>query len=245
MDRDGTPGGVDRRTFLIGGGLLALAPWVFRADLPSLGGVTAAGPLHRLARSAAPRLSVGFLDGVDPSVTAGELPFGAPGGRAVPAAAFRSGERDLAGGAVRFRVLGVTPGLEQAAIRDVDLDALFPVAGHGADGGLVPFYAWTHRSLPQPRSSPGSAFPVAAGHGPVLGLRLGTTRQGPPGEPPAPAAASTVFTTGSERGMTPLRRGVYVLGFEPDAWRRPAALPHPDDPAWADLVSLVVAVDRA
>jgi hypothetical protein len=45
--------------------------------------------------------------------------------------------------------------------------------------------------------------------------------------------------------MARLRRGVYLLGFEPDAWSRPVSLPHPDDPAWAALVSLVVAVDRA
>jgi hypothetical protein len=244
MDRSFSPGGVDRRTFLIGGGLLALSPWILGADLPALGGLGAGGALHRLARSGGPQLSVGYLDGAEPPATAAGLPFGG-GGRVVPATALRSGERDLAGGAVRFRLLGATPGLgAHRTIRDVDLDALFPVAGHDADDGLVPFYAWTHRSHPQPKTSPGSTFPVPVGHGPAVGFRLTVTRQGPSaGQAPAPSTA--VFTTGREPGMARLRRGLYVLGLEPGAWSRPAALPHPDDPAWADLVSLVVAVDRA
>jgi hypothetical protein len=249
VDRNFSPDGVDRRTFLIGGGLLAVSPWIVGAALPSIDALAAHGPLHRLAGNGGPRLSVGYLDGAEPPATAAGLPFGA-GGRVVPAAALRSGERDLAGSAVRFRLLGATPGLGvHPTIRDVDLDALFPVAGHDADDGLVPFYAWTHRSHPQPRTSPGSAFPVPAGYGPAVGVRLTVTKEGgsAAGSAPGPSTAvlTTVFTTGREPGMARLRRGVYLLGFEPDTWSRPAALPHPDDPAWAALVSLVVAVDRA
>ncbi|MDQ1497438.1 MAG: hypothetical protein QOI86_778 [Actinomycetota bacterium] len=245
MDRNFSPGGIDRRTFLIGGGLLAVSPWILGAALPSIDGLAAHGPLHRLAGNGGPRLSVGYLDGGESPATAAGLPFGA-GGRVVPAAALRSGERDLAGGAVRFRLLGATPGLDvHPNIRDVDLDALFPVAGHDADDGLVPFYAWTHRSHPQPRTSPGSAFPAPAGYGPAVGFRLTVTRQGRPSAESAPAPSTAVFTTGREPDMARLRRGVYLLGFEPDAWSRPVSLPHPDDPAWAALVSLVVAVDRA
>jgi hypothetical protein len=236
---------MDRRRFLVSGGLLALSPFVFGSDLRRLALADPPGPLHRLAQGDGPHLSIGYL-------ALPELPAGvsdlAAGHRVIPAGRLGAGDPSLAGGRVNVRVLGATPGLNaqpagrdvdldaQPAGRDVDLDALFPVGD-----SLVPFYAWTHRSQPRPSTSSPTAFAVTVGDDAALALRLTVTGGGRP----APDVSHAVLTAGRDRGLTALRRGVYLLGLEPAVWDAATALPHPDDPAWSRQASLVVSVDRA
>ena len=54
-----------------------------------------------------------------------------------------------------------------------------------------------------------------------------------------------MFTSGTERQLPKLQTGVYLLGLEAETWTQPRSLPKFDDPAWSDLASMVLVVDKA
>jgi len=89
-------------------------------------------------------------------------------------------------------------------------------------------------------------FVVGASRGLRVGFSI-TTSSTPTSTPAAAMTATTVFSSGrlNLTGLPQLRRGIYLLGLDKDAWNTDVPLPEIDDTKWADLASIVVSVDKA
>ena len=220
--------GTNRRTFLMAGGAVLAGAVLLRRDLgPTNGGLSA------LVAAAGPRIGVGFVEG---SAGARSLADALATGsrRAVAASTLRSG--GLSNQAAALSVHGFTPGISADACCTYDtvlVDAHIPSPDPYAKDATIPFYAWTFRRTPLAMASGRSRFVIAKSRGLRVGFSV-DSGNGP---------ASVVFTSGSERQLPKLQRGVYLLGLEAGAWQQPHALPKIDDPAWSGLASMVVVVD--
>lgn len=197
---------LSRRSFLAGAGAL-----LGSALLLGPNGLPRPGALARLARMDLPRLSLGYVEGSAGLTHAEAVALLAHAGtRVVPAASLRAGDRNLAGGTVSVRLDGFTAA--RAGTEAAQLDALVsPPAGGGSEP--LPFYAWTRGAAGG--SSRSAAFATAVAAEPSLGLALRVGRQG------AWREAVAVLTGGREHGLPKLRRGLYLVGLDPDAWARP------------------------
>jgi hypothetical protein len=221
---------IGRRQLLLAGSAAAVGALM-------LGGDVFTGPsgLERLANSAGPRIPVAFVEGSAGATSLAEA-LGGAARRALPAAGMRAGEA-LAGRAALLSVLGFASGRHGQADfghATVLLDALVPSSSN--HGRTIPFYAFTFRREPAVSQSTLSRMHVASGGDLRVGLQLVTT--GATG-----GSASTVFTSHPQRSMPTFRPGIYLLGLEPGMWADATDLPALDDPAWAGLPSLVVAVE--
>lgn len=217
--------GMSRRSFLIGGGALLGAALVLGPN-----GVPRAGALGRLARAGAPRLSVGYVEG-SAGLTGAEARalLAQAGTRVVPAASLRFTPRRLLNNAVRVRVGRLSPSADTSA--GGQLDALV-APPRGAGDQPLPFYAWTQSAG---GASGSSEFTAPVVSEPTLGFAL---RRGE-------HESIAVFTGGRDRDLPKLHSGLYLLGFDDDAWARPRVMGGEADPAWSGLSSLAVSVHAA
>lgn len=258
------PPGFARREFLTLGAAAALSPW-----LANLAGATPLGAGARRATGAVTpglqQLSVGYLLDSDTHDRCGEL-FGRPvlargsatGTRpleVVPATGVEPAE-GLADALLRVRVVGLYPGVPEVEGPDsVNLDVLFRSPDPEVPGPLA-FHAWSYRT----GSAPMVASPVGFAAVPdrVGGLMLELTVQ--PGanggaghairdrsgavRPPAVWRAASLATTGPAE-LPRLRRGLYLLGVEGEAWDRVTILPPVPEPWRVETLSVVVTIERA
>ena len=221
---------IGRRQLLLAGSAAAVGALM-------LGGDVFTGPsgLERLANDAGPRIPVAFVEGSAGVASLAEALGGAVR-RALPAAGMRAGEA-LAGRAAQLSVLGFASGRHGRADfghATVLLDALVPSPSDHSR--TIPFYSFTFRRDPAISQSTPSRTYVVPGDALRVGLRLLTT-------PATGGSASAVFTSRPQRSMPTFRPGIYLLGLEPGMWADATDLPALDDPAWARLPSLVVAVE--
>ena len=225
MSNDETTPGISRRRFVISGGALLGAAMVLGPN-----GLPRPGALSRLARSGAPRLSVGYVEGsagLDPAEARALL--SAPGTRVVPAASLRASPRSLSDGVVRLRVGTLTPQADVST--GAQLDALM-APPRGAGDEPLPFYAWT---LATGGTSGSSQFVAPVVSEPTLGLALRRDAQ----------ESVAVFTGGRDRDLPKLHEGLYLLGFAAGAWTSARLLHGPSDPAWSGLSSVALSVHAA
>ncbi|MGH9361298.1 MAG: hypothetical protein ACRD2T_05225 [Thermoanaerobaculia bacterium] len=235
-----------RRDFVAYGSLALLSPWVagvaraeealfegasaLRASLGYIAEAERLGDLRKLPRPfrnpAAARLSWGA-------------------GTVVPAHHLPLGDPELIGRPLRLTIHGLYPG---AAVRGdargklplaVDLDVLFPAPEPAVSEAPVPFYAWSFRRRPGWNPSPpiSFVFPVDWYVYPELALRVVPAGGG------APVVMHVRFTLDDESGLPRLRRGVYLVGLAPDAWRSGMDLAELAKSAPASRVSVLLSID--
>lgn len=215
---------ISRRSFLAGaavlGAALALGP----------NGLPRPGALARLARSDAPRLSIGYVEdsaGLSPSDARAMLEAGRT--RVVPASSLRVTPRSLSNGTVKVRIGRLTPGAHTRVGGQADA-LVAPPPGAGAEP--LPFYAWTM----QPGGASGSSeFAAAVVPEPTLGFSVRRAER----------EAVAVFTAGRDRDLPKLHEGLYLLGFDESVWATRRDLLGASDPAWPSLASLAVSVHAA
>lgn len=210
--------GMSRRNLLIGGGFLAAVATVGTRAL--LSSPTA---LERLSASAAPTVSVGFVDRVVTNVA--DL----AGLRVNPAGDARPDSRVSLWQAT---VVGATPGFDEVVgDGDVSIEALFD----NNTAEAWPFLAWAHRGGSTPNTSNASSFMIpAAPFG--VGARLTVTASDT-----ATSTASVVLSTQNRAGLPALREGTYLFALAPSTWDRRRTLPSADtSAAWSQTPSLAV-----
>lgn len=216
-----------RRGFLLAGSVVVAGAALLRGDL-----LAGNAGLTAMAASTGPRLAVGYIEG---SAGAASVAAALAAGfnRVIPAASLPSG--GLVDEAVAITIHGFTPNGAAGAPDTVLVDAhIASQDSHGAEP-TIPFYAWTHRRASS-MTSGRSRFVVSPNRSLRVGLSLAAATA---------ATATTVFTSGRSSVLPKLQRGIYLVGFDPSAWRSGHVLPAVDDPAWESLRSMVVSVDRA
>ncbi len=240
-----------RRDFLALGSAALLSPWlasaawaeellgaevgVLPATLGYLEGSDLLANLRRLPRAVRnPAAAVRVLEalGAAPEI--------------VPAHRLPLGDTGLVGRPLRLTIHGLYPG---AAIRSparrrqlplaVDLDVVFPPPDP-VFPKPAPFYAWSFRRRPGWNPSPpiSFVFPLDWYVYPELLLRVTPAARGA-----APVTLRTRFTLDDESGLPRLRRGVYLIGLAPEAWRSGLALDELAGTAPADRVSILLSID--
>lgn len=138
----------------------------------------------------------------------------------IPAASLYQGDTNLPGRPLRIHIHGLYPETTLKLDRPeelpqaVDLDVLFP-SPDPASTQPLPFHAWSFRRHPAWSPSPPVSFrfPLEWDALPELVLRIRTAEG-------LPLVMRTKFTVDAESGRPRLRRGAYLLGFNPGAWDR-------------------------
>jgi hypothetical protein len=214
-----------RRQFLATSTVASFAPVLGVAARPARGanaiGLTGAPPT--------PPLSVGYLEGSD--ALAGSW-LEAPG-RVVPVGSLGGYPSDLVSGWARVTVHGLVPGVRTDGFDSLMLDVDYRARENQPE---LRFYAWTLRGGRFGTVSGRSVFDIPVESGSTFLL---TSR------------SAGIETTASRRLARPgilgtsLRPGAYLLAARPGIWDRPRIAPVVDDPAWADLASILVTVDPA
>jgi hypothetical protein len=221
--------GTSRRTFLAAGTAVVAGSLLFNGELGSGNGGLAA-----LVAAGGPRIGVGYLEGSAGSASLSSA-LSAGSSRIVPASSLSSG--GLSNQAASVVVHGFTPGTSPdstCAYSKTFLDAHVASPDRHSEDATIPFYAWTFRRTPAPMASGRSRFAIASSRGLRVGFSLVAGDS---------AAATTVFTSGSERALPKLQPGIYLLGLDAGAWSSECAAPSVDDPAWGGLASMVVSVE--
>jgi hypothetical protein len=218
-------------------GFLAAGTAVVSAALLPGGVWSPLDGLEAVAAETGPRLRVGFVPG-----SAGTSPtalFGAGRARVVDAGiAGRAADR-LRGAPARVTFHGFAPtALDSVGTHDVMVDALVPVAG--VSGGVVPFFAWTHRGGSAQMTSGRSHLTVAGATRLRFGLRVVAGDVAAASNPP-----TTVFTSEPDRALPTMQPGVFLLGLGDVDWASAGTLPRANDPAWNRLPALVMSVAPA
>jgi len=236
-----------RREFVAYGSLALLSPLVAevaRAE-EALFGAAAAGV--RLA-------SLGYIEETEGLGNLRKLPravrnpaaarLAGGAGTVVPAHTLPLGDTELIGRPLRLTVHGLYPGaaLRGAARRKlplaVDFDVLFPSPDPALDKP-IPYYAWSFRRRPGWNPSPpvSFVFPVDWYVYPGLAVRVVPANGG------SPVVMQVRFTLDDETGLPRLRRGVYLVGLVPDAWRDGMDLAELAAKAPASRLSLLLSID--
>lgn len=232
------PGGptTSRRSFIRAGSALLAGAVLFRGEFaPGHTGLAA------MASEGGPRLGVGYVEGSAGATSLTSL-LDTGRFRAVPASSLGRGDlRDIA---AAVTVHGFDPGVacdDGCRFERVLVDAHLASPDPASAQATVPFYAWTYRRAPAMLAQP-SRFVVGAARGHRVGFSIDTASAAG-----AATRASTVFTSDgrSAESLPTLQRGIYLLGLDHGAWESRTTLPTVDDPAWADLASIVVSVDAA
>lgn len=240
-----------RRDFLVLGSVGLLSPL--------LAGVARAQDLLT-GEAGAQRASLGYLEGSELLPNLRRLPRAVrnPAARAaipealgavpeiVPAHGLPLGDTNLIGRPLRLTIHGLYPG---AAIQGparrrqlplaTDLDVIFPPP----DPVLpkpVPYFAWSFRRRPGWNPSPpvSFVFPLDWYVYPELRLRVVPAKAGA-----APVVMRTRFTLDDESGLPRLRRGLYLIGLAPNAWRDGMELAELAAAAPAGQVSVLLSID--
>lgn len=224
---------LSRRAFLAGGAAVVAATWLLGPGAWR----ARPNPLLQLLADGARTASVGFAD------AASEL-ADAVGARIVPAGRLTVGDTSLVGEAVHVRVPGLTPATG-GGVRRLSLDVLVPSPDRRATEPL-PFHAWSTDGDPAHRMSSPVGFTAAVGDQPSLGFAVDLAAASSAQAHERQVERSlAIFTSGREPGLPKLREGLYLIGVDAGVWDEPRRLPAADDPAWADLRSLIVSVRRA
>lgn len=237
-----------RRDVVAFGSLALLSPWV--------GGVARAEEALFGAAAAGVRLaSLGYIQETEALGSLRKLPravrnpaaarLADGAGTVVPAHTLPLGDTELIGRPLRLTVHGLYPGgaLRGAARRQlplaVDLDVLFPAPEPAVSEAPVPYYAWSFRRRPGWNPSPpvSFVFPVDWSAFPELAVRVIPSNGG------APVVMRVRFTLDDEVGLPRLRRGVYLVGLVPDAWRNGMDLAELAATAPASRLSLLLSID--
>jgi hypothetical protein len=162
----------------------------------------------------------------------------------IPATSLFQADTGLPGQPLRIRVHGLYPpvaSVERKRQKDVpaaiDLEAIFPSSDPAFPASL-PFYVWSLRQKPGWNPSPPTSFrfPLDWHVLPEFVLRV----RGADG---ASKVMRTRFTFDNEPGRPKLRRGVYVLGFDPRAWQREVPLSDLAGRAPAEMFSVLVSME--
>lgn len=229
------PAGSSRRQFLLAGSAAVAGAMLLGGDLLS----TPSG-LELMAGDTGPRIPVAYVEG---SAGAGSLPVALAGSRrALPAAGMRPAQAN-ATAASRVSVLGFAAAAHaqrESGFAKVLLDAHVPSPARRDE--TLPVYAFTYRRDPAVSVSMPAKMLVASGRSLRIGFRM-EAAQGVAGA--ESSAATTVFTSSARRGLPTLQAGVYLLGLRAGMWSSATTLPAADDPAWAELPSLVLLVEEA
>jgi hypothetical protein len=249
-----------------GGSVSDSLPLLRRRDFLALGSLSALAPLFSnlawaepLASAAAATtiqpMSVGYVDGSEELRDLKRLPRAlrrpAPADESsgetspviVPATSLFQADTSLPGQPLRIRVHGLYPpvGVDRKRQREVpaavDLEAIFP-SNDPVFPAPLSFYVWSLRQKPGWDPSPPVSFrfPLEWQVLPELVLRV----RGANG---AAKVLRTKFTLDDEPGRPKLRRGVYVLGFDPGAWQREVPLAEFAGRAPAELFSVLVTME--
>ncbi|HEX5758773.1 MAG TPA: hypothetical protein VF121_06225 [Thermoanaerobaculia bacterium] len=235
-----------RRRDLVAFGSLALAsPWV----------AAVAHAQEALFGAAVPRATLGYIEETAFLGSLRKLPravrnpaaarLAEGAGTVVPAHHLPLGDTDLVGRPLRLTVHGLYPG---AALRGdarralplaVDLDVLFPAPEPAISDAPIRFHAWSFRRRPGWNPSPpvSFVFPLDWYVYPVLEVRVVPRGGG------AAVVMRTRFTLDDENGLPRLRRGVYLLGLAPEAWRTGMDLAELARTGPASRLSLLVSID--
>ncbi len=219
-----------RRQFLVASGAAVAAAALLGSDvMPFPSG------LDLLADASGPRIPVGFIPG-SAGATSLAAAMAAGGVRAVSALGARV-EVDAAG-PTTMSVHGFAG--DPPAVRDrysqVLADALIP--SPAVRDQTIPYYAWTYRGGPAASQSARTRMVVTGADGPRLGLSIATAS-----ELSQAQAATAVFGTRRRGDLATFQPGVYLLGLVEGMWSGATSLPSLDDPAWADLPSLVMVLE--
>jgi hypothetical protein len=250
-DRVTAGGLLRRRDFLAFSSAALLSPW--------LAGAAQAQELLTADAGVLPA-TLGYLEGSDLLVNLRRLPRAVRNPAAavnvpealgaipeiVPAHTLPLGDTELVGRPLRLTIHGLYPG---AALRGparrrqlplaVDLDVIFPPPDP-IFPKPAPYFAWSFRRRPGWNPSPpvSFVFPLDWYVYPELRLRVVPAARGA-----APATLRTRFTLDDESGLPRLRRGVYLIGLTPEAWRSGMALGELAGSAPAGRVSILLSID--
>jgi len=161
----------------------------------------------------------------------------------VPADALPGGDTALVGRPLGMKIHGLYPPAALATARQpalplaVDVDVLFP-----PPDPIFPkparYFAWSFRRRPgwDPSAPVKFVFPLDWQTMPEIEMRVVPAKG-------APWTAATRFTLDDEVGRPRLRRGVYLLGLAPDAWRWDISLAELARTAPLGLLSVMVSFD--
>lgn len=136
----------------------------------------------------------------------------------IPAASLYQGDTNLPGRPLRIHIHGLYPETTLKLERPeripqaVDLEVLFPSPDPYSPRPLR-FYAWSFRKRPVWSPSPPVSFrfPLEWDVQPEMVLRIRTAEG-------LPLVLRTKLTVDAEAGRPRLRRGAYLLGFNPGIW---------------------------
>jgi hypothetical protein len=214
-----------RRQFLAGTTAAGLAPLLGAAARPVRGstatGVTAPPPPLPL--------SVGYLEASD-TLTDGwlEVPR-----RVIPVGGLAAHPSDVVGGWAKVTIHGLVPGAPVVGFASLLLDVDYRERD---DQPELRFFAWTLRTGAAGTISGRSVVDIPVESGPRFHL---TSRSGD--------VEIRSARRMSRPGLlgTSLRPGAYLLATRPGLWDRSTVAPVAGDPAWANLPSILVTVDRA
>ncbi len=217
-----------RRQFLIAGGAAVAAAVLLGGDvMPFPSG------LELLADAPGPRIPVAYLPG---SAGATSLAGALAAGATTAVSALGTGRDAASTDRATMSVDGFA-GTTSSAYSRVFADALIP--SPATHDETIPYYAWTYRAAPAASQSARTRMLLTEADGPRVGLSIATA---PTTAGTALTAATTVFTTRPRRDLPTFQPGVYLLGLTPGLWGGRTTLPAIDDPAWAQLPSLVMVV---
>jgi hypothetical protein len=223
--------------------------------MPLFGNLAWAEPLAAAAAAVQP-MSVGYIDGSEeyrnlkwlprkirrPMLKAeGEETEEAP--VIVPAASLFQADTSLPGQPLRIRVHGLYPplALDRKRRREVplaiDLEAIF-LSPDPANPTPLRFFVWSLRQKPGWNPSPPVSFrfPVDWQVLPQFVLRV----RGAGG---VHKVLRTKFTLDNQAGQPKLRRGVYVLGLDPESWKWAAKVSDFARVAPAEMFSVMISMD--
>jgi hypothetical protein len=224
--------------------------------MPLFGNLAWAEPLATAAATAVQPMSVGYIDGSEeyrnlkwlprkirrPMLKAeGEETEEAP--VIVPAASLFQADTSLPGQPLRIRVHGLYPpiALDRKRRREVplaiDLEAIFPSPDPSSPAPLR-FFVWSLRQKPGWNPSPPVSFrfPVDWQVLPQFVLRV----RGAGG---VHKVLRTKFTLDNQAGQPKLRRGVYVLGLDPESWKWSARVSDFARVAPPEMFSVLVSIE--
>jgi hypothetical protein len=162
----------------------------------------------------------------------------------VPATSLFQADTSMPGLPLRIRVHGLYPpvaAVERKRQKDVppsiDLEAIFP-SPDPASPAYLPFYVWSLRQRPGWDPSPPTSFrfPLEWQVLPELVLRV----RGTDG---VSKVLRTRFTLDNEPGRPKLRRGLYVLGLDPNTWQREIAVSDLAGRPPAEMFSVLVSME--
>lgn len=156
------------------------------------------------------------------------------------------GDTGLVGRPLRLKIHGLYPpaALNPKRWRElplaIDLDVLFPPPDP-ALSAPVPFHAWSFRKRPGWNASPpvSFVFPLDWYVYPEISMTVVPAGGG------SPVRMTARFTLDDESGQPRLRRGLYLLGFQPGPWRMEGDLQKLGGRTPAELFSVLLSVESS